>query len=381
MTTKHIAGILAISAAALTTAHASFELSPGTNLFLTGTASAKYNDNIFLASNGEKSSGVIDIQPGFSLEMGSAALTQNIFTYSEDFVTYTDASSQNTELAQVQYNVTYSDSKLTMKLNAGYHQLAQNSRDIRANGVIVHTDMTNITPTGEVIVSPKTTLGAGVDYENTHYNAAGFDDVSSYAIPLNAYYEIEPKLQASVGYRYRHNDVDHAADSDDNYISVGARGDFDPKVKGTFSVGYNERSVQAFTLNGVHTGSYTETSIGLDANLEYTMDEKTKFNFTAKNDFANAATGATQKVFSLGGSVISKLSEVLSADGSLNYGNFKYVGSSRVDDFYQAHIGLTYSLNKAVKFNGAYDYQDNSSNLSGSSFTDNVFSVAVIVRY
>lgn len=382
MTTKSIASFLALATAALTTAHASFEISPGTDVFLTGTAGVKYSDNIFLASSKEKSSTIIDVQPGFSLEMGSAALTKNVFTYSEDFVTYTDASSQNTELAEVQYDGKYSDDKLTLKLNAGYHQLAQNSRDIRLNGVIVHTDVTNVTPTVEVIVSPKTTLGAGVDYENYHYQNAGFTDLTSVAVPLNAYYEIEPKLQASVGYRYRNNSLDlPGANSDDNYFNVGARGEFDPKLTGLVTVGYNYRDIKAVTVNGVRIAGRTETGVGLESQLQYAYDEKTNFTFTAKNDFANAATGDTQKVFTIGAGFSSALTDVLTVDGSLNYSNFKYVSSSRADDFYMGHLGLTYSYNANVKFNAAYDYQDNSSNLSGASFTNNVFGVSVIVRY
>ncbi len=266
MTTKLFTGIVALAAAALTTAHASFELTPGTNLFLTGTAGIKYSDNIFLASSNEKSSAIIDLIPGISLEMGSAALTKNVFTYSEDFVTYTDASSQNTQLAEVQYDGSYSDSKLSMKLNAGYHQLAQNTRDVRLNGVIVHTDVTNATPTAEVVISPKTTFGAGVDYENTHYTSAGFSDLTAFAVPVNFYYEVEPKLQASVGYKYTHNQVDApGTDSDENYLNVGARGEFTPKLHGTVNVGYVQDKIESG--NGVK--GTTESSLGLNANLDY----------------------------------------------------------------------------------------------------------------
>ena len=382
MTTKTLAGIAILAATALTTAQASFEISPGTNVFLTGTAGFKYDDNIYLTHSGEKSSGIFDLAPGFSLEMGSAALTKNIFTYSEDFVNYTDASSQNTQLANVQYDGNYKDDKLTLRLNAGYHQAAQNSRDVRLAGIVVETDTTNVTPTAEYKVDPKTTLGAGFDYENYEYKPSGLVNLETWTVPLVAYYEVAPKLEVGGGYRYRDNSPDSpVAKSDDNYFNFSARGDFDPKLTGTVDVGYNQRTIKSITVGGVHTSGRTESGLGFDAALAYAYDEKTKFNFTAKDDFGNAATGDSEKLVQFSAGATSEISDILTVDGNLFYTNFKYVTSSRQDDYYVASVGLTYKFDKHLSVRGGYSYQNDSSNVSGVSFNDNVFSVSLSARY
>ena len=381
MTTKSFAGILALLTAAFTTVHAT-ELSPGTGIFFTGTAGLKYDSNIFLTNTNTKSSGILEIIPGVELDMGSGSMTKNVFVFSEDFVSYLDASGQNTNLSNAQYDVAYSDDKLRFTLDAGFHQMSQNNRDTHLVGHILQTDITNISPTLELEISPKSAVSVGVDYQNYRYDVTGYADRSSVALPLNAYFEVAPKVQASVGYRYRNNSVDAPGlDSTDNYFSVGARGDFDPMLKGSFSVGYNQRNIKAGTVNGLYHASHTESGIGADAKLDYLYSDKSTVQFTVRNDFSNAATGENQKVFEGGVGLASAMSSDLTAEASLFIGNYKYVSTTRRDDYYRLGAGVTYSYSTHVKCNATYSYQDNSSNISNLSFSESVFGVSVAVRY
>ena len=380
MTTKSLAGMLVLLTAAFTTVHAT-ELSPSTGIFFTGTAGLKYDSNIFLANTNTKSSGVFEIIPGVELNMGSGSMTKNVFVLSEDFVSYLSASDQNTNLTNAQYDLGYSDDKLRFALDAGFHQLSQNNRDTHLVGHILQTDITNITPELEFEISPKSAIAVGVDYENYRYDLTGYANRSSVALPLDAYFEVVPKVQASVGYRYRSNSVGAPGlDSNDNYFSVGARGDFDPLLKGSFSVGYNQRKIKAGTVNSVYQASRTESGIGATAKLEYLYSDKTTVQFTVRNDFSNAATGESQKVFEGGVGLASAMSSVLTADASVFIGNYKYVSTTRRDDYYRLQTGVTYSYNTHVKCSATYSYQDNSSNISNLSFTENLFGVSLAVR-
>ena len=47
----------------------------------------------------------------------------------------------------------------------------------------------------------------------------------------------------------------------------------------------------------------------------------------------------------------------------------------------EGQLGASYSRNTDVNFTGAYVYRNNSSVLSGSEFTNNVFSVSANLRY
>ncbi len=382
MSLKHFPGLLAVAALALTTVRAEAPLGSDSKIFLTGSTGLKYCDNIYLSGTSEKSSSIFNITPGVSIELGAAALTKNVLSFSEDFVTYLSASEQNTSLANLRYDGGYSDAKLSLKLSASFLQTAQNSRDVRLNGVIAQTDLTNVAPLVEFELSPKTAFGAGVIYDGYHYKTVGYTDRSSVAVPLNFWYEVAPKLQGSAGYRYRKNSIDlPGVDSVDHYLSVGLRGEFDPKLKGTMSIGFEQRKIDAHTTGSIRTAARTESSVGLESKLEYAYSDKTVLNFTAKNDFSNAATGDSQKVFELGGGVVTNMSSVLTANAGLSYSNYKYIASTRSDDFYRVEAGVTYSCTSYLKLNAAYNYQRNTSNLAGATFAANVLGVSAILRY
>ena len=75
------------------------------------------------------------------------------------------------------------------------------------------------------------------------------------------------------------------------------------------------------------------------------------------------------------------MSSDLTAEASLFIGNYKYVSTTRRDDYYRLGAGVTYSYSTHVKCNATYSYQDNSSNISNLSFSESVFGVSVAVRY
>jgi hypothetical protein len=382
MGTKFYLGLLIGAAVALTAAPAAPELSSDSKLFFTGTAGFKYSDNIFLASTVQKASSILNVTPGVSLEMGNGALTKNVLSFSQDFISYLNATDQNTSLANLRYDGVFSDAKLSLKLGAGFMQTAQNSRDVRLNGIIAQTDITNVAPLVEFELSTKTSFGAGVIYDSYAYKAAGFTDRTAITVPLNLWYEVAPKLQGSAGYRYRKNAVDlPGADSIDHYLNVGLRGEFDPKLKGTMSVGFAQRKIDDVKVGSVHTAGRSESSIGLETKLDYAYSDKTAFNFAAKNDFANAATGGSQKVFEVSGGVSSNLDSVLAANVSLFYSNYKYIATTRNDDFYRFEMGVTYSYSSVLKLTASYNYQRNSSNVAGSSFAGNIYGLSAILRY
>jgi hypothetical protein len=147
------------------------------------------------------------------------------------------------------------------------------------------------------------------------------------------------------------------------------------------SVGFAQRKIDDVKVGSVHTAGRSESSIGLETKLDYAYSDKTAFNFAAKNDFANAATGGSQKVFEVSGGVSSNLDSVLAANVSLFYSNYKYIATTRNDDFYRFEMGVTYSYSSVLKLNASYNYQRNSSNVAGSSFAGNIYGLSAILRY
>jgi polysaccharide biosynthesis protein VpsM len=356
------------------TAYAVLPYREGSEMFITATGAASYNDNVFLADTAKKNSFVFDEIPGLEIDDNTNADTKGTLTSNEDFVQYASFSHQNTELNHTDFNGNYSDDKLLLDLDAGFNQFAQNTREtvgVAQNGVLVHRDVTNVTPNGEWTLSEKTKLGVGFNYNDDHYKTAGFQSLTVYEVPVNVYYEVAPKLSASAGYRYRSSQI-AGNDSTDNYFNVGGRGEFTPKLHGTVNVGYLQRDPS-------HGSKQAE--VGLESNLEYDFSEKTTFRLGASNDFSNAATGGSEKVLSFTGDASSKLSEQFTADLVVSYNETRYAGSIRTDDYVEGTGTISYLYNKYLTFSGSYTYRNNSSTLAGVQFSNNVVSGSVTVRF
>jgi hypothetical protein len=356
------------------TAYAVLPFGEGSELFVTGTGSASYNDNVFLVNTKEKSSFVFDEIPGVEIDDNTNADTKGVLTSKEDFLQYASVSHQNTELNHTDFNGNYSDDKLLLDIDAGFNQFAQNNREtvgVVQRGVIVRNDVTNATPNGEWTVSEKTKVGAGFNYNKDHYKTAGFQDLTVYEVPVNVYYEVAPKLSASAGYRYRDSQV-KGNDSTDNYFNVGARGEFTAKLTGTVNTGYLQRSPSH--------GS-KQSALGAEAKLDYAFSEKTAFRLGASNDFTNASTGGTEKVFTVSGGATSQLTEQFTGDIEISYNHTRYNGSTRADDYVEGTGTIGYHYNKYLTFNGSYTYRNNSSTLAGVNFSNNVVTASVTVRY
>lgn len=350
-------------------------LGDGAELFVTGTTSVQSNDNIFLSGQNEKSDVIFDFVPGFLVQFGKNSLTKGSFAFNEDFMLYGSQSKLNSNLSNVTFNTKYDDDKTKIGLDASYHQVDQASRDIHANGFLVRRDLTHIAGTGEVALTEKTSVGSGFTYDDTNYKQAGYVDWRWEEVPLNVYYTITPKVDLSAGIRYRDNQLGAGGiNSTDYFYNVGARGEFTPKFSGQFSVGYN---TQKLSGAGATTGG-----LGLDSNFTYLATPKTSVVFGASNDYGySGANGSSMRIFSVYGGVNAAVSEQWTFSGTISYGHYKYISTTQADDFYQAQIGATYVVNAYVNVTGSYAYRDDNSNLAGSSFKNNVFSLSASFKY
>jgi hypothetical protein len=362
---------LALASAASAQAAPFLAIGDGAELFATGAVSVRADDNIFL-SNKATSDTIFDIAPGLDLTFGKNALLKGSLTAFETFSNYADHSGLNTNLLSADFRSAYDDGKLKLNSAAGFHELNQNTVDARATagGVLARRDETSFSGGGEVSVSDKTSVAASLSFDHLNYKPVTFSDIETLEVPLNVYYKISPKVDLSAGYRYRDSQVQIGADSHDNYFNVGARGEFSPKLTGHFNLGYGKRSLSI---------GKTEDLLGFEADLAYELTPKTSLQFGASNDFGTSASGAQQKNFNLNGRVTSKISDVWSLSGGLTYRAIDYL--TRTDDYVEGQVGATYVVNAYIGISAAYAYRNNSSDLSGSEFTNNVFSLSANFRY
>ena len=357
-------------------AHAAPFLAIGDNaeLFLTATTGVRYEDNTLLTENNTVDDVILEFVPGIELIFGKDALLSGSFVVQEKFTHYVDTDRINSNLESYFFKSKYNNAKLSVSANASYRELQQNSRDILNAATLTRRDALDAGINGELVMTEKTKIGAGISYGKTDYKTAGFNDSSSITVPVNFYYAIRPKIDLSLGVRHRETKIEGVANSDysDTYYNVGARGEFTSKLSGRFSVGVTDRDSEA---------GNDSTMLGLDFDLYYALSPKTSLSLVLSNDFDASSTGGTsQEVLSVtfGGS--TQFNANLSGNASVRYQQADY-SNGRQDDFMVFSVSSSYAFNQHISGVLAYSFQDNDSNTPGASFTANVISLSAVFRY
>jgi polysaccharide biosynthesis protein VpsM len=338
----------------------------GAEIFLTGSLGVRVDDNIFLSGSAEDDV-IFDINPGVDLTFGKGAQVQGSLTLVHAFATYADNNNLNTNLFSGDFVTRYDDGKMKLNFNAGFHELNQNSVDVRG---LTRRDIFSSGANSEVEISQLTAVGAGVRLNRENYKRAGYTDSENLTVPLDFYYKWTPKVDLSVGYRYRDHEVDIGQDSTDHYFNVGARGEFTPKLVGRFTVGFNRRSLD---VTGAKNG------FGLDASLTYEVSPKTSLQMGASNDFGTSPQGQQQENLTMNARLVTKIASDWSVNGGLSFRSIDY--GTRTDDYWEAGAGTVYIVNANITILGAYVHREYSSDIRGADFKNNVFSVAANFRY
>jgi len=385
---KKTISLTLVSAALAVCSHAApfMAIGDGAELFLTGTLGIRADDNIFLSRNAE-SDVIFDINPGVDITFGKDAQMKGALTLSDNFANYSDHSEENTQLFQADFWTRYDDGKLKLGFNVGYHELNQNSVDARANGVLVRRDIFTAGGNTEVEISQLSSIGGGVAFTHENYKRTGFTDSDTLLVPIDFYWKYTPKVDVSLGYRYRDTKIDRFGnDSTDHFFNIGARGEFSPKFTGKVAVGYTKRKIDGTDFTGKSIGD--KDLFGIDSSFAYEIDPKTNLQFGISNDFGTSPQGQQQKNFTANGMVTTKISEEWSVNAGLSWRNIAYSRLSRTtgpheDDFWEAQLGTAYIINANIRLVGGYTYRKYNADgaFASSEFKNNVFSFAANFRY
>lgn len=347
---------------------------PDDELFATGTAGAQENDNIFLTHSDAKSDEVFDLTPGLEWDFGKNAQNQGYLSVGNDFQLYGSDTKLDTDLPMAALVSAYNDGKTKVNVNANYAKLDQATRDVHLVGTLVKRDWYHVDGTAEVAITDKTSVSAGVIYDNTQYSTTGYESWEWVNVPLKYYYAVEPKLDLSAGFSYQNNTIGAPGlDSDEYFYNVGARGEFTPKLSGQFSVGFEQ-------IQFKHGG--TTNGVGADSQFNFAYTPKTTFTLSILNNFGySPAGGASYRDLGISGGMVTVLSDQWKAGGQISYNKYNYISTTEKDNFYAGQVYATYIYNAYLSFTGAYRYAEDSSNITADSFTNNIFSIAATVKY
>lgn len=371
MNKHHTLSLIACVAITAVAAHAApfLAISENSEVFLIGTVGVRSDSNIFLTPKATSDT-IYNFDVGAELKFGSRSTANGVFGASNSFSSFSSHSGLNSSLANVRFVTNFDDGKLKLGFKTSYIETDDNQADNVNGDFRNRRDILSAGTNVEVAATQKTSYGVGLDYNRTNYRRVGYADSNTAEIPINYYYEITPKVDLSLGYRYRDTKVSIGSDSSDSFYNVGARGQFTPKLNGQFNIGLNRRTL---------TGGSSESQLGVTSNFTYAYSEKTSMLFGVTNDFGTTGQGQQQKNLTLNASVQTNLSEQWNVSLGGSYRTLDY--SARTDHYLDAQAGATYTYSSNIRITAAYSHRNNSSALAGAVFTGEVFSLQANFRY
>jgi hypothetical protein len=130
-------------------------------VFLTGTATMRYDDNILLVPKNQTSDTVFDLTPGLELEY-KGGRSKAVVTVDEQFERYASNSPLNTNLFGAVGKADYDDAVSKVAFNTMYRQLGQYNLDIRSADQAVRRNVFDITLDGIWDLTAKSRIGTGI---------------------------------------------------------------------------------------------------------------------------------------------------------------------------------------------------------------------------
>jgi hypothetical protein len=346
---------------------AAIAVGSGAELFVTGVAGIRLDDNVLLEAKNEESDTIFDLAPGVELTYGKNAQLSGSVSASESFTRYADNSRLNTDLFSGDFTTNFDDGKLKLGFASGFHQLNQNTADVRG---LARRDVFTAGGDAEVEVSQLTSFAAGAHFSRENFQRTEFSDAESFTVPIDIYYKWRPKVDLSLGYRFRDYQLDLGQNSKDHFLNIGARGDFSPKLAGRVAIGLNRRTLE-------RGGSHDD--LGVEAKLGYEVSPKTTLQVGASKDFATSPLGQQEKNTTFQAMLVAKLTAQWSASGGASYRRIDY--GSHTDDYVEGQIAFDYVATANVRIVGAYTRRDYNSTQATAEFSNNVFSIAANLRF
>jgi hypothetical protein len=346
---------------------------PDVPLFLTVTGSVRRDGNVFLSSQNAQADTVYLITPGLDFHWTGGKASLGIAA-SEQFSRYQTNRELDDHLANIASSFAYAGTDVKLSAAASYQEEDQSSLNLQSSDQTVKHSLAAASGNGEFQVFPKTSVGVGVAFTRTVYPEAGYTNSDEWSLPVDVYYAVTPKTDVSVGYRYDKTiEAGNVDNSKDEFFNVGVRGEITPKLSGQVRVGVTTYSPE--------TGMKSR-NLGLSANLDYVLSPKTTIDLNSSSGFDTSPLGSGEKVFTVGLSAISKLSEAWALNLGGSYVSTNYlITPERKDGFYVANAGLNYIWTSNISFQLDYVYRKNRSTLALATFDDNVLTFSVAARF
>jgi hypothetical protein len=368
---------LLIGAAALSltaSLHAVEPIGDNAELFITGAASMQYENNVFLLNVAPETGYIYTISPGLDLEFGKNSTLKGSLTASESWEYFQNVDVGNNHLGNVGLTANYDDGKSKVGVNASYTQTDQPTATFRVNtGVLVGHNSTTVGAVDEEMIDEKSSVSVGAVYSRDDYRAPGYSDTQSTTVPVNYYWKYDPKVDGSIGFQYRTATTQLGYDTKDYFFNIGARGEFTPLLSGQIRVGFANDSVSG--------GKKSNSTIGVDGSFKYAYSPKTNMILGLTNDYGYNAYGSGFRNSGVNFTINTALEPQWSANLGFGYNQYSYTTTKQLDNYYTGKFGVTYEASQSMTATAGITWMEDNSNIAANSFTNEIFSLSVMMRY
>jgi hypothetical protein len=333
--------------------HALADLGPG-GLFLDVSGSLTYDSNIF-GRSAETDDWIATLAPALSY-VQDRGLVHMTATAATSFNEFNDNSRQSGTDFTFGLNLTgmHREPAPPMSFSFG---ATYRDETLVIEEVGDRSDVTDYSLNGSVDfdVSEKTGLRFSAGYGERDFDNSVYSDSEDYNGRADFLYKYSEKLSLRTGYRYREINQDTFDYSTDTLI-VGAEGVLSPKLSGSAELGISE--------DDRTSGSELYYSLGLG----WTADQNTSFSLNGSRDYSPSVVGARATSTNLSLGVSQRLTDSLSGNGSIGFGQFERDGiDPRDDDIFRLGAGLSLRVGDNSSVSASAAYTDRSSN---SGFSD-----------
>ncbi len=260
-------------------------------------------------------------------------------------------------------------------MSASYQQVDQTTTTSQSLDQTVKHTIEAVSGNAEFAITAKTRIGFTPSYDYAEFpggwivRAAGRGQV-----PVDLYYSVTPKTALSVGYAYDRTTTEFdTGNAKGDFVNIGARGEFTPKLSGQVRVGVTELKPEQ--------GQSTR-QLGVESSLVYAYSPRTNFSLFADNGFAPSAAGNQTELFTAGVSGNFELSPAWTATIAVGTSTTKYlVIPTRTDKFWDASVAVNYAVTTNFSLQASYLYRKNISTLEIVTFDDNLATLTAACRF
>lgn len=349
-------------------------------LVVTGSARVTHDSNIFL-SNTEISDtvGTVNGELRYVRDRGVVTMEAAAGLEAQTFASH---SSQNSADPSLGMKLGYDPDEKTI-----FHSNLQFRRSSIANETVndrTKSDDLSLDATLEHLFSEKLGWRASTAYSNSDYLTAGYSDVFSYSLGVQAVHVYSPKLKLLAGVARIESWTSHrpggrrSPSNQDLRYTFGAEGELAPKLTGDVQAGVVRRSFDS-------PGFPNAGALYMAARVSWAASEKTSWNVRAMQDLSLSTGDQSVRASSLTLNLTQVLSRKMSFDGSAGVDHSAYTGfngaGNRSDDGVVLRGRMNYLLKSNMSLDVSAGYRKNNSTVAVSTYSRFNFGVGLSTRF